>query len=146
VTLTETPSSQANGFGGWSGGCAGFATTCTFNANADTTVNASFISLLQLTVDVQDSQGQQAPNGCCALDVAIGGPAGNRCTGHCTFFGRPGAKVTITVVSPSPQPSWFPLNGWGGDCTGQGTIGGVDTCTLTLNANSGVQKMFVESG
>jgi hypothetical protein len=142
VTLTARQTTQSSGFDTWSGSCANTLVTCNIIANADSSVTANFINLFQLTVDVRRTIG--GPSGCCALDVAIGGPFSTPCTGHCVFFAKPNRSVTITVRTPSPIPTWHAVPSWGGDCAGQGIINGVDTCTLTMTGTKAVQKMFTE--
>jgi hypothetical protein len=125
VTLNATTTSGAT-FGGWGGACAssGSAPTCSLTPTKATKVSATFNAPTQgLTVTVQGSGGVSS------------GPAGIACPATCQASFAQGSQVTLYAM-PAAN---FSFTGWsGGGCSGQGT------CTLTLNAATGVTATFAQ--
>ena len=126
VTLTAVPSTGST-FTGWSGGCAGTATTCTVSMTAARSVTATF--------------AQSAPTAYLLSVTKTGtgsgsvtsSPTGVTCGSTCSASFSSGASVTLTAV-PSTGSTF---TGWsGGGCTGTGT------CTVTMSAAQTVAAAF----
>jgi Divergent InlB B-repeat domain len=121
VTLTATPAAGSR-FGGWSGDCAGSASTCNVTMSAARSVTATFIAQHQLTVSTSGS-GSVSSN-----------PAGISCGGDCS---EPYDQGTPVTLSASPAPGWH-LDHWGDACSGSGA------CEITMNAASSVTATFAQ--
>lgn len=121
VTLTATPAA-GNTFTGWSGACAGTATTCTVTINADTTVKAAF-------------SGPVAPPPPASYKLVMksngSGSVNSNPTGN-SFVS--GTSVTVTAV-PGSGATW---KGWtGSTCSGLAL-----TCTVTMTADTTLTANF----
>jgi hypothetical protein len=124
VTLTETPDSSMV-FGGWSGACAGTATTCTVTLAANTNVTASFQpSTKNLTWTTPGVAG--------ATGTLTTSPAGTSCGTNCLQF----ATGTAVKLTAAPSAGSY-LHAWSGDCVGNGL-----TCNLVMNVAHGVSLAF----
>ena len=124
VTLTATPAAGQN-FAGWSGACAGAASSCTVTVDQARTTGATF----------QPITGTNF-----ALNVAVSGsgsvassPAGINCGSACSADFAAGTAVTLTATPAAGQR----FTSWGGACAGT-----QPTCTLQLTQVRAVQAVF----
>ena len=133
VTLTAKANSGST-FAGWTGACAGTATTCTVAANGAVAVGATFT--LNPTGGGGGGGGTTNPS----LQVSLGGLgsvssdlAGILCGALCSATYAPGTVVTLTAT---PAAGWSFLN-WTGDCVGTNPV-----CTLTMTASKKPKANF----
>ena len=126
VTLTATPAAGST-FTGWSGACTGTATTCSFTLNSNSSVNATFN-----TVVVADPVVTITKSGTGSGTVTSTGSI--NCGSVCSSVGILGMTVNLTAT-PAAGSSF---GGWSG-VTGCSTA---TTCSFTLNANSTVNAAF----
>jgi len=122
ITLTATPSAGAL-FAGWSGACAGGATTCSVTVNTAASVTATFLSLFNLTVT-------KAGTG---TGSVTSNPIGIDCGTVCNASFTQGSVVQLTAT-PDPGMSFA---GWNGACAGMAR------CLVTMNAAKTVRATFV---
>ena len=122
LTLAETPDLNMI-FGGWSGACAGTASTCTVTLAAPTTVTAAFLPA------TQDLRLAVAVTGTGAITTS---PAGVACGTGCLRF----PTGTIVALTAAPSAGNY-LASWAGDCVGNGL-----TCQLTMAAGRSVSATF----
>ncbi|SFU90610.1 pre-peptidase C-terminal domain-containing protein [Paenacidovorax caeni] len=128
VTLTATPSA-GHTFTGWSGACAGSATSCSVAMNAAKSVTATFAYTPQAALSVAN-----VGNGTGTV-ARTGGTL--YCGSLCNESLAVGSIVTLTATPASDSI----FVGWsGGSCTGTGT------CVFTINANTTVTAVFQKSG
>ncbi len=125
VTLTAAPDAGST-FTGWSGACAGAATTCQVSMSAARTVDAAF----RQVVPRHDLSVQRAGTGQGQVTSA---PAGIACGASCSATFDQGTLVTLTAT-PVAGSSFV---GWEGDCAGAAT-----TCTLSMAAARAVTARF----
>lgn len=124
VTLTATPAPGA-AFLGWSGGCAGAATTCTVSMSQARAVTALF----------DGAAGRP-------LAVSVSGPGtvtsdsgGIACGDACTAL-LAGGSVTLTARPTAGAR----LVAWNGACTGTAA-----TCTLAMSEPRAAVAVFAEA-
>ena len=158
VTLTATPSSGST-FAGWSGACAGTATTCTLSMDGDRQVTATFSQAPpvsnQLIVTV--SQGGSSIGsvlggpGRRSTGTVTSSPAGISCGGDCAEVYPAGTSVVLTAnpgvvmecrslgacTTPTTDQSRFV--GWGGACSSFGTQ---LKCTVVMSEARAVTASF----
>jgi hypothetical protein len=91
--------------------------------NASQKVIATFSTDYALAVSVIGSPG----------GTVTSSPSGIDCGSTCSAAFAPGAQVTLIAT---PAGAWG-LAGWSGACSGMST-----SCTVTLNANTGVAASF----
>jgi uncharacterized repeat protein (TIGR02543 family) len=124
LTLTATPSASSL-FAGWSGACAGTATTCQVTLNQAQTVTATFNlrppATYQLTVN-KDGTGS-------GNVTADGLDCGNTCTKDYV------ENTQLTLTATPSADSLFAK--WDGACTGTAS-----TCQVTLNQAETVTATF----
>ena len=125
VRLIATP---AGGYltGNWGGDdCSGADNTCKLSMNADKTVSKVFAVIRTLTID-------RPANGTITSDIGgINCGDGNTA---CNAKFDDADRITLTAM---PKANYL-IGDWGGDdCSGSS-----NTCTLTMDANKTVSKMF----
>jgi len=125
VTLAATPAAGWM-FAGWDGPCTGTSPTCVVTLDQTTTVTASFVQLVTLSI-------QLAGTGSSSVRSE---PTGINCTPTCTAGFPPGASVTLTAV-PAPGSMFV---GWSGACAGTGP------CTVTMDAAKDVHAESMKIG
>ena len=126
VTLAETADSGSR-FAGWSGGGAtcGTASTCDVSLSAATSVTATFVAQVALTV---------APGSGGSLSASSGGSTVLDCaSSSCSATLDSGTEVILTAT---PATGYAFLS-WGGACSGSST-----TCTVTLSTAQAVSATF----
>lgn len=125
VTLVASPDAGVP-FGGWSGACAGAASTCSVTMSAAKSVTATF--------------GGTTPTW--PLLVALAGtgsgsvtssPSGINCGSTCSASYTNGTSVTLTAVPGAAST----FTGWSGSCTGS-TL----TCTVSMTAARSATATF----
>ncbi len=116
TTVTLTATTTASTFGGWSGACAGTATTCIVTMTAARSVTAAF---------------HTCPSGYAAITKSGAGTGtitsgdGTTCTASAPACSFPyGCSSNLTLTATPSAGSRFA--GWSGGCTGASP-----TCTLT---------------
>nr|WP_283770135.1 hypothetical protein [Variovorax sp. PCZ-1] len=124
VSLTATPGSGQS-FTGWSGSCAGSASSCLVTMSQARDVAANFAPI----------QGTSF-----AMNVAVSGsgrvtssPAGIDCGSTCNANFVSSATVTLTAVANGGQV----FAGWGGACSGTAS-----TCAVQMTQARSVQASF----
>jgi hypothetical protein len=142
VTLTAKANS-GNTFSGWTGACAGNATTCTVLLNAESSATATFAAAVaggggggggaagggggggaaSFTLSVSRSN----------LGTVVSDLAGINCGSACSTKYAAGTTVTLSAV-PAAGTSFL---GWTGACTNA-----AGSCTVTLNADTKAQANF----
>lgn len=139
VTLTAKASS-GNSFSGWSGACAGNASTCTVTLNAEAAVTATFVAVAGGGGGVGGGGGGGGGT-TFTLSVStsnpgtvVSTPAGIDCGKSCSAKFAPGTAVSLVAVPP-PGKTFI---GWSGACTGADPSG----CRITVNADTKVQAAF----
>ena len=121
VALAATADATSH-FEGYGAGCSGLS--CSFVANANTTIYANFSKLtatqhtLTLTVSGNGAVTSQ--------------PAGINCPGACSARFDDGTKVALTETAASGAA----FTAWGGACTGSGA------CSVTLTGDASVSAQF----
>jgi len=121
VTLTASPFT-GNIFTGWSGACAGTATTCSVTMDVAKSVTATFSPSFSLSV----SQAGR-------IGLVTSSPAGINCGTDCSGEFAAGSVVTLTATPPAGAT----FGGWSGACTGTAT-----TCSVTMTAAKSVIATF----
>jgi hypothetical protein len=135
VTLTAA-ADAGSAFGGWFGGCAGLAPTCTVTLTQAMAATATFspaVSSVALSVGVSGAGSgtvTSAPGGIAC--TATAGAASGVCTGAYAV----GATVTLTAAAAAGST----FAGWGGACTS-----GAVTCAVTLGGVRSVTATFAPS-
>ncbi|MDA0169152.1 hypothetical protein OJ998_08655 [Solirubrobacter taibaiensis] len=119
VTLTAT-AAPGSRFVGWSGACAGTASTCQVDVGGAMDVTATFVGSASLTVSKTGT------------GTVTSTPAGIDCGETCTVTQDQGTKVTLTATAAEG----FVFAGWSGACTGAGT------CEVTLSEPKTVTASF----
>ena len=123
LTLTATAGPDST-FTGWSGaGCSGTG-TCTFSANQDTSVTATFVLDKHTLTIIKGGAGG---------GTVTSAPAGIDCGSTCSFDFDHGAVVTLTAT-PNASSSF---TGWSGaGCSGAGA------CQVTIDQARSVNATF----
>jgi List-Bact-rpt repeat protein len=135
VTLTP----QANvgyEFTGWTGDC--YDSPCTLTMDADHAATPHFgIPQETLTVSVDSGQGRvtSTPDGI-DCEQTSGGIIGN-----CSAQFDLGTSVTLSALSPNPNPDFWIFDSWGGDCSSQFT----SQCTVSMSQSRSVSVAFVQT-
>jgi hypothetical protein len=122
VQLTATPAPGST-FAGWTGACAG-RFGCAFTPiDGAKSVTAMFLKQRFELLVLKEGTGD---------GTVTSAPAGLSCGGTClaSFDGA----TTVTLTATGDPASDFA--GWSGACTGTGT------CTVTMNATTGVVATF----
>jgi hypothetical protein len=135
VTLTAPGTSGGNNFFSWSSGCTSTTVTCTVALNANTAVTANYAvppppATYALTVNSTNPTS----------GVTIGAaPADNNgtTTGTTSFTRTYNAGTSVMLTAPAMSGS-NTFASWTG-CTSTSTV----TCTVALNANTGVTANYV---
>jgi len=123
VTLTATPATGST-FGGWSGACTGYATTCTLVMSSARQVTAIFTSGLPRLTIVKSGTGSGTVTG-----------AGIDCGTTCSATYAYGTIVTLTAVA-APGSRFVGWSGCtdGGACTGPVELTKHRTVTVVFEA------------
>lgn len=122
VTLTASADSGAT-FLGWGGACAG-TDTCVVTMDSAKSVSARFgLETHTLTVSKAGA----------GTGTVTSAPAGIACGADCVEDYAFGTEVTLTASADSDSE----FAGWSGSA-----CSGTDTCTVTMNATSGVTATF----
>jgi len=121
VTLTATPASGSV-FTGWSGACAGQASTCSVALTSDQAVTATFAPLYTLTVARAGTAG-----------MVTSAPAGISCGTDCTESYVAGTSVTLSATPGTGSA----FASWSGACAGQG-----NPCTVSVTADTSATATF----
>ncbi len=123
IELVATPAPHST-FAGWAGGgCTGTG-VCTEAMQAPTTIDAKFVSIVNLSVNTVDGQVQAHPSGTEAI------PCGSP---FCVSGYVPGTRVTLTPLPSAPSV----FAGWrGGGCHG------TQPCVVDLLADTTVTGTF----
>ena len=140
VTLTAKANSGST-FSGWGGACAGNASTCTVVLNAESSVTATFA-----TVVAGGGGGGGSGGGTTSYKLSIGRsnagtvtgtPAGIdatlNCGSTCSAKFAPSTIVTLTATPPLGKT----FVSWGGACSGASP-----TCSLNMVQDTSVQANF----
>ena len=118
VLITARPAAGSD-FEGWEGSCTGTDPECVLKLDADAAVTARF----GVTVDVAiEGSGK-----------VVSAPAAVDCTQSCKRAFGYDLPVTLTATAFAG----FRFDGWGGDCSGNGT------CALTTDVPHAVTARFV---
>ena len=119
VVVTLTAAAAANSdFIGWSGACAGVATTCSVTLDTAKSVTANFN--LKPTLTVTKSGPGTA--------TITSNPGGINCGGDCSETYTVNTVVTLSLALAADSQ----FDGWSGACSGTGT------CTVTMSAAKSV--------
>ena len=130
VTLTAT-AEQGASLSGWSGACAGSASTCTLTLTADASVEARFSAIMRTVTVAVSGNG---------TGTVRSTPDGISCPGTCTMSVADGAQVSLTAA-PGAMTSFL---GWsGGACTGTGACALTVTSDVTVNAPFALDSSLV---
>jgi hypothetical protein len=120
IRLEEQPIGRSV-FLGWSGACAGKASSCMVTMDAEKRVGALFgSSTLKLTVSVR-GPGR-----------VVSSPAKIACPRRCSASFPRGIRVVLRAL-PAPGATFA---GWRGDCRG------LKRCAVRMNANHSVKGLF----
>ena len=137
VTLSAKTGSGAT-FSGWTGACAGNATTCTVRLDAESTVGATFAT--QVAGGGGDAGGGGGGGSTFTLSVSRSSPGtvtsdvgGINCGSTCSAKYAPGAIVTLKATPPDGKT----FASWSGACSGTALL-----CSLNLTADTKVQANF----
>jgi hypothetical protein len=131
VTLAAAPDTGKT-FAGWSGGGCSGKGTCVVNANADTTVTATF------TIPVTKGKKRLTilTSGT-GMGILLSSPAGVDCGTSCEGEYDEGTVVTLTEKTSKGHS----FVGWsGGGCSGTGA------CVVTMNTDTTVTAKFSYAG
>ena len=138
VTLTAKANSGST-FSQWGGACAGNASTCTVQLNAENAVTATFAAVVAGggggggvgTPSYTLSIGRSNPG------TVTGTPAGTdkalNCGSVCSAQFVQGTTVTLTATPPAGKT----FASWGGACSGT-----APTCSVAISTNTSVQANF----
>ena len=124
LTATADPGSV---FSGWSGDCAGTASTVTVTMDKAKSCTATFnagVSSYTLTAAVDPAGG----------GTVTSNPAGIDCPGDCTEDYNDGTAVALTA-NPAAD---YAFDHWTGDCAGSNPV-----CDLTMNSDRNATAHFV---
>ena len=142
VTLSVKPDSKSR-FDGWTGACAGTATTCNAIVNGETAVGAVF-SLIPTTTTGGGSGGSGGTGSTGkVVSVKISGgkgsivstPAGIDCGKTCSTTVAAGSPLALTAT---PEVGFRFVN-WTGGCTGTNP-----TCSVVVNSALSAQANFTK--
>lgn len=125
VTLTATPAAN-HSFTGWSGACAGSASTCSVTLSQARSVGAAFAPVVgnRFTLSVATSGNGRVASS----------PAGIDCGSTCSASFDAGTTVNLTATPAAGQV----FASWSGACAGTQTA-----CTLQLTQDRAAQANFV---
>ncbi len=126
VTLTATPASGST-FQGWSGACAGTATSCTVSMSVARNVTAAFGTA------TQTSSALSVTTAGSGTGTVTSAPSGISCPGTCTANFTTGSSVTLTAAPATGSV----FGGWSGACTGTAA-----TCTVSMSAARSATATF----
>ena len=148
VTLTASPDAGAT-FAGWGGDCSGATgTTCTLTMNSAKAVTATFTAdpgsgNPTLTVTATDNGEATGSGNAATLTVAVAVTGNGKVTGpgiNCgngsTDCSEPYATGMSVTLTETPDAGAI-FGGWGGSCTGSGTV-----CTLSMTTSKSVTASF----
>jgi hypothetical protein len=125
VTLTAA-AAPGSTFTGWSGDCAGTASTCQLEMNGDHSATATFVPNPILSVSKQgDGSG-----------TVTSDPGGLSCGSTCAKDFAPGTQVTLTATAAAGST----FTGWSGDCAGA-----TATCQLPMDSDHSATATFVQN-
>ena len=124
VTLTAK-AATGSVFAGWSGACAGTASTCTVSMSAAQAVTATFNVTPKYTLTVSRTGTK--------VGTVTSSPAGISCGSTCTASYTSGTSVKLTAKAASGSA----FLSWGGACSGTRT-----TCTVSMSAAKDVIANF----
>ena len=128
VALAATPDVSST-FTGWSsGGCSG-TLACTIGGNTAVATTATFslvVSSYTLTI------ATSGPG------TVTSTPAGINCGADCSEAYARGTQVTLTA---KPNSNGATFSGWSGGCAGSSL-----TCTVTMQAETGITAVFKKKG
>ncbi|HYD42028.1 MAG TPA: glycoside hydrolase family 6 protein [Anaeromyxobacter sp.] len=128
VTLTATVSPNVR-FDGWSGACAGTATTCTVTMSQARSVGAAFNVITQGYALSVTRSGT-------GTGTVTSTPSGISCGTTCSFNYNAGTLVTLTATPASGST----FDGWAGACTN--TTG---NCVVTMSQAQTVDATFTST-
>jgi RHS repeat-associated protein/uncharacterized repeat protein (TIGR02543 family) len=123
VTLTATPATGST-FDGWTGACAGTASTCTVTMDQTQTVNVQF-TLIPMVLNATKSGNGSGT--IASLQTGID------CGATCSAVYDWGTSVTLAATATTGST----FTGWSGACTGAEA-----TCTVTMDQLQAVQADF----
>jgi hypothetical protein len=123
VTLTAAADASST-FTGWTGACAGMASTCVVSMNEARTVTATF-ALRRYELSVA-----RTGTGTGRVQST---PSGIDCGSACTTIVGHGTRVTLTAIADASST----FDGWTGACTGLSSV-----CELDVTAVSSVTARF----
>jgi RHS repeat-associated protein/uncharacterized repeat protein (TIGR02543 family) len=123
VTLTATPATGST-FDGWTGACAGTASTCTVTMDQSQTVTARFTLIPETLTTTKTGNGAGT-----IASLQTGIDCGTTCSAVYDW----GTSVTLAVTPAVGSV----FNGWSGACTGTDT-----TCTVTMDQLQAVNADF----
>ncbi len=126
VSLTATPQSGSS-FAGWSGACGGTG-ACQIAMSQAWTVTASFTQS-QRTLTVFKSGSGTVTSSPTGISIPTSGTSG-----FATFANGQSVRLTAT-----PASGWQ-IGGWGGACSGSGTL---SQCTVSMTSNRTASVTFV---
>ncbi len=125
VTLSATPATGSR-FTGWSGACAGVASTCTVSMSAARTVTANFALM---------SYGVTVTRGGSGVGTVTSNPVGLNCGATCTVAKNYGSSMTLSAVPAAGSV----FAGWTGACSGTAP------CTVTVTQAMSVGAEFART-
>jgi hypothetical protein len=144
VTLSAKPNS-GNAFTAWTGACAGAAATCTVTLDAESSVTATFVTLVAAggggggggggaaATTYTLSVGRSNPGTVTATPDGV--DRALTCGSACSAKYGSGTAVTLTATPPLGKS----FVGWTGACTGAAA-----QCTVTMTANLSTTAAFTK--
>jgi uncharacterized repeat protein (TIGR02543 family) len=134
VTLTAVPATNYV-FTGWSGSCAGTATTATVSVTGTTACVANF-STNTLTVNVSPTGGGTVTSDVGSISCTTAGGTG--CSANFV------TQQVVTLTAAPNTASGYMFTGWTGNCTASQlvpttatvTMNGAKTCTANFTTNT----------
>lgn len=130
VTLTAQAASGSN-FSGWSGACAGAASSCIVSMDSARSVAASFTAVPVPRLITLSKSGT-------GTGSVTSSPSGLSCTAGCgNASGSFASNTAVTLVAQAASGSTFA--GWSGSCTGTGSCtiaAGTSSASVTASFNS----------